>query len=150
MSECLVLGCYNDDNKVVLTRKHKSYKQWRTSTLTYFLGLFKIIKAPITPGTQAHNVSRKTIKKEPQPLSITAKGGKKIANKTLKKLISVLVFCNYLTIYPMELLHFICKKEGIHQQFIGSIPKSSKIGVVCKNKHLTLAQLLYLKWHRSL
>ena len=38
--------------------------------------------APITPGTQPQRVSKKTIKNEPQPLSITAKGGKKIANNT--------------------------------------------------------------------
>ena len=35
------------------------------------------------PGTQAHNVSKNTINTEPHPLSITAKGGKMIANKTL-------------------------------------------------------------------
>jgi len=49
--------------------------------------LFKITKAPITPGIQPQSVNRKIIKKEPQPLSITDSGGKIIANKTLKKLI---------------------------------------------------------------
>jgi hypothetical protein len=39
----------------------------------YFL---QIINAPITPGTQAHRVSRNTSKKEPHPLSMTASGGK--------------------------------------------------------------------------
>ena len=38
--------------------------------------------APITPGTQPQAVSKKTIKNEPQPLSATAKGGKKMANNT--------------------------------------------------------------------
>ena len=42
-------------------------------------------KAPITPGTQPQQVSNKTINTEPQPLSITAKGGKKIANITRKQ-----------------------------------------------------------------
>lgn len=38
----------------------------------------------MTPGIQPQIVKIKIIKKEPQPLSITANGGKKIANKTLK------------------------------------------------------------------
>jgi len=49
--------------------------------------LFNIISAAITPGTHPQSVSRNTIKIDPQPLPITAKGGKKIANKTLNKLI---------------------------------------------------------------
>jgi len=49
--------------------------------------LFKITKAAITPGTQPQKVKSSTIKKEPQPLPITERGGKIIANKTLKKLI---------------------------------------------------------------
>ena len=44
-------------------------------------------KAPITPGIQPQSVNKKIIITEPQPLSITANGGKIIANKTLKKLI---------------------------------------------------------------
>ena len=44
-----------------------------------------MIKAAITPGTQPKIVKIKTITKEPQPLSITAKGGKTIHNKTLKQ-----------------------------------------------------------------
>ncbi len=51
----------------------------------YYSFLFKITKAPITPGTQPQQVSNKTIKTEPHPLSITAKGGKKIANITRKQ-----------------------------------------------------------------
>lgn len=43
--------------------------------------------APIMPGTQPQRVSKKMIKKEPQPLSMTDSGGKRIANKTRKKLI---------------------------------------------------------------
>ena len=51
----------------------------------YYSFLFKITKAPITPGTQPQQVSNKTINTEPQPLSITANGGKKIANITRKQ-----------------------------------------------------------------
>tara|TARA_R110000787_G_scaffold117879_1_gene228575 strand:+ start:1125 stop:1286 length:162 start_codon:yes stop_codon:yes gene_type:complete len=50
--------------------------------------LFKITKAPITPGIHPHKVNNNIIKKEPQPLSITDNGGKKMANKTRKKLIA--------------------------------------------------------------
>jgi hypothetical protein len=49
--------------------------------------LFKITKAPITPGIQPQSVNKKMIKKEPQPLSMTANGGNIIANNTRKKLI---------------------------------------------------------------
>jgi hypothetical protein len=47
--------------------------------------LFKITKAPITPGTHPRAVRIKIIKKEPQPLSTTARGGKIIARITLSK-----------------------------------------------------------------
>ncbi|GAB1404186.1 hypothetical protein MASR1M74_13650 [Lentimicrobium sp.] len=46
--------------------------------------LFTIIKAAITPGTHPASVSRKTINTDPQPLSITAKGGKIMASITRK------------------------------------------------------------------
>jgi hypothetical protein len=49
--------------------------------------LFKITKAPITPGIHPHKVNKKIIKKEPQPLSITDNGGNRMANNTRKKLI---------------------------------------------------------------
>jgi hypothetical protein len=48
--------------------------------------------APITPGTQPQQVSNKTINTEPQPLSITAKGGKNNANNTRKKDMMFLFF----------------------------------------------------------
>lgn len=41
----------------------------------------QIINAPITPGTQAHNVSRNTRINDPHPLSNTAKGGNKMQIK---------------------------------------------------------------------
>jgi len=50
-------------------------------------GLLIITKAAITPGTQPHKVSRNTINVEPQPLSITAKGGNTIDKITLNILI---------------------------------------------------------------
>ena len=39
----------------------------------------------MTPGTQPQHVSKKTIKTEPHPLSITAKGGKNNDNKTRRQ-----------------------------------------------------------------
>jgi hypothetical protein len=50
----------------------------------HLLGLLLIIKAAITPGIQPKQVKIKTIINEPQPLSITAKGGKIIQSITLK------------------------------------------------------------------
>lgn len=41
-----------------------------------------MMRAPITPGTQAHKVRRKTISIDPHPLSITASGGKMMHNIT--------------------------------------------------------------------
>jgi hypothetical protein len=41
-----------------------------------------MIKAAITPGTHPHIVRIKTITIDPHPLSITAKGGSKIAKRT--------------------------------------------------------------------
>ena len=41
-----------------------------------------MINAPITPGIQAQSVRMNTIKIEPQPLSITASGGKIIQRIT--------------------------------------------------------------------
>jgi len=45
-------------------------------------------RAAITPGTQPQKVKSRTIKKDPQPLPITDKGGKIMASKTLQKLIA--------------------------------------------------------------
>lgn len=46
---------------------------------------FRIIKAANTPGTHPHKVSNVTIITEPQPQSITAKGGKIRQSKTRKQ-----------------------------------------------------------------
>ena len=61
----------------------------------YYSFLFKITKAPITPGTQPQQVSNNTINTEPQPLSITAKGGKNNANNTRRQDIMCDLFINY-------------------------------------------------------
>ena len=55
------------------------------------MGLFKITKAAITPGTQPHKVKMNTIITEPHPLSKTENGGNTIDNKTLQKL-NMLIF----------------------------------------------------------
>jgi len=54
--------------------------------------LFNITNAAITPGTQPQKVKSSTIKKEPQPLPKTAKGGKNMASNTRIKLICHVCF----------------------------------------------------------
>ena len=44
--------------------------------------LFKITRAAITPGTHPHMVKMKTMTMDPQPWSITARGGKSMESKT--------------------------------------------------------------------
>jgi hypothetical protein len=56
--------------------------------------LFSITKAAITPGTHPQQVNKNTIKIEPQPLSITAKGGKIIHKIRLKQDIGI-IFSKY-------------------------------------------------------
>jgi len=46
--------------------------------------LFKIIKAANTPGIHPRTVNINVIITDPQPLSITAKGGQIIQSNTLK------------------------------------------------------------------
>jgi len=54
--------------------------------------LFSIINAARTPGIHPAKVNRNTMIMEPQPLSSTAKGGRKIDKITRQKLInSILV-----------------------------------------------------------
>lgn len=57
----------------------------------YRSGLFRMTSAAITPGTQPQSHKRKTIKIEPQPLSRTDKGGKKIASKT-RQILMLMIF----------------------------------------------------------
>ena len=49
-------------------------------------GLFKITNAAITPGTHPASVKIKVMSTDPQPLSMTERGGKRIARRTRKKL----------------------------------------------------------------
>ena len=58
-----------------------------TKVSNYLLGLLRITKAAITPGTHPQSHKRKTISIDPQPLSITAKGGHKIERITRQMLI---------------------------------------------------------------
>jgi hypothetical protein len=44
-----------------------------------------MIKAAITPGIHPQRVKMKVITTLPHPLSMTARGGNKMASKTLKK-----------------------------------------------------------------
>jgi hypothetical protein len=60
-----------------------------TKLRNYLFGLFKIIKAAITPGIQPKHVNIKTIITDPQPLSRTANGGNKIDNNTLQILMMI-------------------------------------------------------------
>ena len=69
---------------------------------------FYLNKEDITPGTQPQHVSKKTIKTEPHPLSITAKGGKNNDNKTRRQ-----------DIYFCFLDRSLCKCSGV-QEFRGS------------------------------
>lgn len=55
----------------------------------------QIINAAITPGTHPAIVSRTTKRIEPQPLSNTASGGKRIHKMTLPKLMALIVFRFY-------------------------------------------------------
>ena len=50
------------------------------------MDLFKMTKAPMTPGTQPQRVKSNTIRKDPQPFPITERGGNKMASNTLQKL----------------------------------------------------------------
>lgn len=49
--------------------------------------MLRIISAAITPGIHPQMVNIKTINTDPQPLSITARGGNKTESTTLQKLI---------------------------------------------------------------
>jgi hypothetical protein len=51
-----------------------------------------MIRAAITPGTQPIRVNIVVMTIEPQPLSITANGGKMMHNKTRQQLIDFLSF----------------------------------------------------------
>lgn len=56
--------------------------------MVYLSGLFKMISAATTPGTHPQMVKIKTIIIDPQPLSNTASGGKRMLSKTRHILIN--------------------------------------------------------------
>ena len=58
----------------------------------YLRFLFRITRAAITPGTHPAPVSRNTMRTEPQPLSMTANGGKMMASRTLPNDITLFFF----------------------------------------------------------
>ena len=61
----------------------------------------------MTPGTQPHNVNKNTINKDPQPLSMTAKGGNSIDNITLSNDIVVFfMIANIMIFIVVMLLYF--------------------------------------------
>jgi len=60
-------------------------------------------KAPITPGTQPHKVRSTIISIEPQPLSITARGGKRMQRRTRQKDIEST---------KIKIPHFVFSKMG--------------------------------------
>jgi len=47
--------------------------------------------APITPGTHPQRVSRNTMSTDPHPRSITASGGKKMARRTRRRDIEIII-----------------------------------------------------------
>src|SRR5690606_41630672 len=51
-----------------------------------------MIRAPITPGTQPQRVRRKMISTEPQPLSTTARGGKRMHSRTRRRPTGIAIF----------------------------------------------------------
>ena len=53
-----------------------------------------IISAAIIPGTRPQHVSNKVIRTEPQPLSRTARGGKRIQRITRIRLITAIILLN--------------------------------------------------------
>ena len=60
-----------------------------------FYFLLRMMRAAITPGTQPAAVSSSTMSIEPHPLSITAKGGKKMDKSTRQKLMVVWFLMGY-------------------------------------------------------
>lgn len=71
-----------------------------------------MINAPITPGTHPQRVSRKTIRTEPQPLSMTARGGQMMQIITRKQPMGIcdlrLSIFDYpnLQSFPVQLFNF--------------------------------------------
>lgn len=82
--------------------------------------LFKITNAAMTPGTHPAHVRRSTMSTDPQPQSITARGGKMMASNTRK---NDMVIC-YLTVVLS--ISIICKSAGSHCTLSNSSPDSQR------------------------
>jgi len=63
-----------------------------------------MISAPMTPGTHAQSVRRKTIRNDPQPLSTTARGGKRIQRSTRQRDIGITNYELRITSYEFYFL----------------------------------------------
>lgn len=61
------------------------------------------MSAAITPGIQPQTVKISTINIDPQPLSITARGGKRIESSTLQ----ILIIQSYKLIHAISLLFLL-------------------------------------------
>lgn len=72
--------------------------------IIYRFGLLIIMSAAITPGIQPQMVRIKTIKMDPHPLSITARGGNKIESNTLQILIEQIY--DYYSCYEYPSIRF--------------------------------------------
>ena len=70
-----------------------------------------MISAPMTPGIQPKSVRIKTIVMEPQPRSITASGGKMMANSTWRQDIVYRVFI------------VVINSSGLEAVFVGDVCK---------------------------
>lgn len=78
-----------------------NYLFLRFTFAIYFCDLFKITKAPITPGTHPASVRINTIMTDPHPLSITANGGKMMDRMTLKTDIAC-IFIKFLCLFSIK------------------------------------------------
>jgi hypothetical protein len=89
----------------MLDASHSKLPLRRVLRLSY-LGLLSMMSAAITPGIQARQVSKNTIRNEPHPWSATASGGNMIASKTRIKDIFFpkILICWYLLLPRFELL----------------------------------------------
>ena len=77
----------NCSRYIPINRNTRTDNELKHYLQIYLSGLFRITNAAITPGTQPQSHNKKVIRIEPQPLSITAKGGQMIDSITRQILI---------------------------------------------------------------
>ena len=82
-----------------------------------FQFLFSMTSAPITPGTQPHNVNKNTITTDPHPRSITASGGKKMARRTRRRDIGVIFLGFPMPDKADRDKKWVCHRSGCHSVF---------------------------------